>query len=122
MVLEILRQPRPTTSHFKRFFDLKNLADALDRLQDILAGIESANANIPLSSLAKSSARSGNDIGFLQKFIEEIPAVALDVHPDLRRVNATGDGVSKLGKRFANEPGIFKIEVDRRLRLSLPFR
>jgi len=97
----------------------EDLGDAADGLFHVLAGVERRDADVALSALAEASAGGRNDIRFVEKLVEEVPAVALDVHPEIRRVGAADHVIAELEKRVLDDLGVLEVEVDNSLGLRL---
>ena len=83
---------------------------------DILACIERGDAEVALTSSAKASTGSNDDLSFLEHLVEHAPGVdpfrALD--PDVGSVFTTEDGEPCILTSFAQQCGIAHVVLDQR--------
>lgn len=62
---------------------LQNLVETLHGAFDVFAGIESRDADVTRSGIAKAAAGRGNDLGLVQQTVEKRPAVGSRIEPDI---------------------------------------
>ena len=102
-------------------FSAEHLGDAGNGFHDVLARIERGDADVALTALAESGSGRRDNVRFVEELVEEVPAVALDVHPEVGGVGAADHVVAELEKCFLDDLGVFEVEVDDGLGLSLAF-
>ena len=88
--------------------------DALAHFFDIGAAIEGADAEESFSGAAEAAAGGDDDIGFIQHFVEHLPArhSCWATDPNVWGVDTTEDGESGFGAGFDEEFGIAHVMFD----------
>jgi len=85
---------------------LHRYGDALESGLDVFSGVERADAHVAFAAGAEAGSGGADDLGFVEKLVEEGPGIGAGVDPDIGSVISSDAGIAEAGDRFANELGV----------------